>query len=165
MVRNLTILKNLVRINRLYSATSSQIEALMYAKLAVLELCGWVEEAMDQIVLDTSIRLLTVPTNQQFIETKVVRPTYGFEYDAHFRKMLMGVIGLIGVETMEGNVDRLLFDPMCGALSTLKPNRNTHSHTYLKGVTIRIDAPTNTIAHCRTICAGLRDVERVLGRM
>ena len=134
----------------------------MYAKLGVLELCGWVEESMDKIVIEASCRSLTAQSHRDYIEKQIVKRVHGFEYEDHFRKMLIGVIGLKGVQEMELQVDRALFDPMCGALNTLKPNRNSYSHTYLKGTTLVIDAPSVSIQHCQTIFAGLRDLENVL---
>lgn len=164
MISNLTILKNLIRINRLYSTASSPIEALLYAKLGIIELCGWTEEAMDAIVLGASQRSLTTQAHRVYIENQIVKKTYGFEYEAHFRKMLMGVIGLKGVQDLEANVNRAFFDPMCGTLNAIKPNRNRHSHTYLKA-TMTIDSPSVTIQHCRTIYAGLRDIDNVLKQL
>jgi hypothetical protein len=134
----------------------------MYAKLGVLELCGWIEESMDKIVIEASHRSLALQSHRDFIEKQIVKRNHGFEYEEHFRKMLIGVIGLKGVQEMESQVDRALFDPMCGALNTLKRNRNSYSHTYLKGTTIVIDAPSVSIQHCQTIFAGLREVENVL---
>ncbi len=162
MISNLSILKNLVRIDRLYQKPGPQIEALMHAKLGVLELCGWVEETMDKIVIEASQRCLASQSHRDYIENRVVKSTYGFQYEDHFRKMLIGVIGLKGVQEMESQVDRTLFDPMCGALTTMKPNRNSYSHTYLKGATVVIDAPSVSMQHCRTIYAGLKNVEDVL---
>lgn len=162
MISNLSILKNLVRIDRLYQQLGPQVESLMHAKLGVLELCGWVEETMDQIVIEASQRSLALQSHRDYIENSVVKTTYGFQYEAHFRKMLIGVIGLKGIQEMESRVDRALFEPMCGALTTMKPNRNSYSHTYLKGATIVIDAPSVSIQHCRTIYAGLKNVEDVL---
>jgi len=162
MISNLTILKNLVRIDRLYSAASSPIETLLYAKIGIIELCGWVEETMDAIVIGVSQRSLTTQAHRDYIEKQIVKKTYGFEYEAHFRKMLMGVIGLKGVQDMEAHVNRAFFDPMCGTLNAIKPNRNSHSHTYLKGATMAIDAPSVTIKHCQVIFAGLKDIDNVL---
>jgi hypothetical protein len=162
MISNLSILKNLVRIDRLYQKPGPQIEALMHAKLGVLELCGWVEETMDKIVIDASQRSLASQSHRDYIENSVVKTTYGFQYEAHFRRMLIGVIGLKGVQDMESKVDRALFDPMCGALTTMKPNRNSYSHTYLKGATIAIDAPSVSIQHCLVIYAGLKNIDNVL---
>lgn len=165
MITSLSILKNLIRINKLYTTTHSPIETLMYAKLGVLELCGWIEESMDKIVIEASHRSLASQTHRVYIEKQIVKRNHGFEYEDNFRKMLIGVIGLKGVQEMESQVDRALFDPMCGALNTLKPNRNSYSHTYLKGATTVIDAPSVSIQHCQTIFAGLRDVEDVLHKI
>jgi hypothetical protein len=137
----------------------------MYAKLGVLELCGWIEESMDKIVIEASQRSLASQSHRSYIEKQIVKSVHGFEYDKHFKKMLIGVIGLKGVQEMEAQVDHALFDPMCGALNTLKPNRDSHSHTYLKGTTMVIDAPSVSIQHCQTIFKGLRDVENVLHRI
>lgn len=162
MVQNLTILKNLKRIERLYATCGFPIEALLYSKLGVIELCGWVEESMDRIVIDMARRGLSSQVHRDHIEKDIVRKTYGFEYEKHFRKMLMAVIGLKGVQDMEAYVDPALFGPMCGALTTLKPNRDTYSHTYLKGATAFIDAPSISIQRCRTIRAGLQNIEDAL---
>jgi len=164
MISNLTILKNLVRINRLYSTANSPIETLLYAKIGIIELCGWIEETMDVIVLGVSERSLTSQAHRDYIEKQIVKKTYGFEYEAHFRKMLMGVIGLKGVQDLEANVNRAFFDPMCGSLNAIKPNRNSHTHTYLKA-TMAIDAPSVTIRHCQTIYAGLKDIDNVLQQL
>jgi hypothetical protein len=161
MISNLTILKNLVRVDRLYSAASSPIEPLLYAKIGILELCGWIEETMDAIVIDVSQRTLTTKAHRDYIENQIVKNTYGFEYEAHFRKMLMGVVGLKGVQDMEANVNRAFFDPMCATLKAIKPNRNSHSHTYIKGATMAIDAPSVTIKYCKIIFAGLKDISNV----
>ena len=72
-------------------------EALLFSKLATLELCGWIEVSMDDIVLRHSRRTLREPVNRAFCEKRIVKPIYGFDYDIHFRKMLMGLIGLEGV--------------------------------------------------------------------
>lgn len=165
MVSNLTILKTLVRINRLYSAASSPIETLLYAKIGIIELCGWVEESMDAIVIGVSQRSLTNQADRDYIEKQIVKKIYGFEYEAHFRRMLMGVIGLKGVVDMESRLNRAFFDPMCASLNAIKPNRNSHSHTYLKGATMVIDAPSKTIQHCQTIFAGLRDIDNILQKL
>jgi hypothetical protein len=163
MITNWSILKNLIRIDRLYCAAHSPIESLLYAKLGIIELCGWTEEAMDSIVLEVSRRRLTTRAHREYVENDIVKKTYGFEYETHFRKMLMSVIGLEGVQDMEANVNRAFFDPMCGSLKAMKPSRNSHSHTYLKA-TMTIDAPSVTIKHCRTIYSGLKDIDSVLQR-
>jgi len=94
MISNLTILKNFVRINRLYSTSNSPIETLLYAKIGIIELCGWIEETMDAIVLDVSQRSLRTQAHRVYIERQIIKNTHGFEYEAHFQKCLWELLGL-----------------------------------------------------------------------
>lgn len=165
MIAKSYIRDNLRCINRLYLGGCTPREARLYSKLATLELCGWIEVSMDDIVTRMSRRVLTQATHRKVLDNEVVRPIYGFDYEQHFRRMLMGLIGLRGVAEMERRVDRALFDPMCGALSTLKGARNTHAHTYLKGTTLTVDAPSVTLGRLEIVYAGLIEVDRVLRAM
>ena len=45
------ITSNLEAISQGYLKASSQSEAFYLSKLAILELCGWIEESMDDVVL------------------------------------------------------------------------------------------------------------------
>jgi hypothetical protein len=165
MIAKSYISQSIRRINRLYLGPCSAQEALLFSKLATLELCGWIEVSMDDIALCMARRVLREQSHRTVFENDVVRPVYGFDYEKHFRRMLIGVIGLQGVARMERRVDRALFDPMCGALSTLKPYRDKHAHTYVKGTTLALDAPSVTIARFETVYAGLKNVDAVLRAM
>src|SRR3990172_5850560 len=101
MVIKSLILSNLSIINRLYNNTSSQKEALFYSKLAILELCGWIEESMDVIVKNCANQKLRNNDNLIFLEKEIIKKVHGFDYHNNFRKMLMQVIGLIRLEIIE----------------------------------------------------------------
>jgi len=165
MVIKSYIEKNLRAINRLYNKSSRIQEGLFYSKLAILELCGWIEVSMDDIALRTAKRLIRDANHLHLFEKEVVKKVHGFDYEQHFRRMLIAIIGLKGIEQMERAVDQLLFLPMCGALNALKPYRDKHAHEYIKGVTLRLDAPSLTINRFYLVCKGLRDVEKVLKSM
>ena len=76
--------------------------------------------------------------------------------------MLEAVVGLSGVERMEGRVDPRLFQPMVAALECLKPYRDEQAHQYLKGTTLIIDAPSVTKSRFYLIFDGLKDLDNVL---
>ena len=162
MVTKSYIQRNLRRINRLYNVPCSPEEALLLSKLATLELCGWIEVSMDDIVIRMAKRLLSDPVDRATYESEFVNRVHGFDYQIHFRRLLMGLIGLQGVVLMEGGVDPSLFAPMRGALSSLKPLRDSHAHTYLKGSTLKLDAPSVSLARFSVLYAGLKNVETVL---
>jgi hypothetical protein len=50
MIAKTYILNNLSTIEKLYNDSSSIKNSLFYSKLAILELCGWTEESMDDII-------------------------------------------------------------------------------------------------------------------
>lgn len=162
MVAKSYITRSLSRIDRLYRGPCSAEEALFYSKLATLELCGWIEVSMDDIVARMAKRLLRYPADRVAYERDVVRRVHGFDYDRHFKRLLLGLVGYHGVAWMERRVDAAVFNPMCGALSSLKPVRDQLAHTYVKGTTLSFDAPSVARARFAIVYAGLKDVEAVL---
>ena len=162
MVVKSYIEQNLRTLNRLYRQSARSQEVLFYSKLAILELCGWIEVSMDDIALRTAKRLLRDAKHIKFFEDEILKKVHGFDYERNFRRMLMAIIGLQGIWQMERAVNQSSFQPMCGALTTLKPHRNKHSHEYVKGTTLQLDAPSLTITRFYTIYTGLTDIEKVL---
>lgn len=162
MIAQSYIIGNLEAINRSYLNVSSQRESFFLSKLAILELCGWIEESMDDVVMRCAIRHLKEPVNRKYCKDDFVKRTYGFDYHNNFRLMLIRLLGLINVENIESRVDRNKHDSMTAALSSLKAQRDTEAHTHLKGVTRTINAPSVTIAQFQPVYEGLREFDRVI---
>ena len=164
MIARSYITRNLDLINRSYLKASSQREAFFFSKLAILELCGWIEESMDDLVMRCAIRHLREPVNRDHCKKDFVERTYGFDYHKNFRFMLIRLLGLINVESIEARVDPTKLDSMTAALSSLKGQRNTEAHTHLKGTIRTINAPSVTIAQFQPLYDGLREFDRVVRR-
>lgn len=162
MIPQSYITSNLRAINRSYLKASSQRESFFFSKLAILELCGWIEESMDDVVMRCAMRHLKEPANRKYCKDDFVDKTYGFDYHRNFRFMLIRLLGLINVEKIEGRVDRTRHDSMTAALASLKKQRNEEAHTHLKGVTRTINAPSVTIAQFQPVYEGLREFDRVI---
>lgn len=150
------ILSNLNSLDRMYRGTSSSKAALFYSKLALLELCGWIEESMDDVVIRCSIRHLRQEANRNYIKNDVVKKNYGFEYNRHFRKMLIHLIGIVQVEKLEGRIDTSVKANFESTLGALKTARNSEAHTHIKGVTRVINAPSVTISQFTAVWNGLQ---------
>ena len=73
MIAHSDMTKTLRRLDLLYRKARSQREAHLFAKLAILELCGWIEESMDGVVLRCSIRCLAGSDNRTLIADDVVK--------------------------------------------------------------------------------------------
>jgi hypothetical protein len=162
MIARSYIESNLKQLDRLYNSAGSQKMKLYYSKLAMLELCGWIEETMDDVVIKCANRVLKVHSNKAYIADKVVKPTYGFEYEKHFRRMLVFVVGLMSVEKIEKNVDAVKYARFKSALGSLKAARNKEAHTHLKGITRTVDAPSVTMRNFVYVYEGLVEYQKKL---
>ena len=102
----------------------------LYSKIAVLELCGWLEQALDELVL-TYAQLQLSSEGIKTLKKDKINKISSFEYK-QFRDMLIYVIGLIHVEKLEESfaVSRLqdILD------KTLLMERKKHAHTTTAGV-------------------------------
>ena len=151
---------------RFQRRSSNPREPLYYAKLAIIELCGWIESAMDDIIRDCAGRCLRDPKNLRAIEDNVIERTHSFSYDPHFRLMLIHVVGLAKVEELERMLDANKFHMLKSALGTLKAQRDREAHTYTSGVTQTILAPSILISqHFPRVYEGLTDIERCVRRL
>jgi len=106
----------------------------MVAKFEIVKSCGWIEEEVDKLMLKYGVRCLK---NTEYPEKyqKVVKDVYGFDYEKHFRKMLIQLIGMYGtcrIEEKVGDTRRLQFKSVLGQLKTRRDNL---AHTQLKGQT------------------------------
>ena len=162
MIAKSYILSNLKTLDSRYRKATTPKDAKFVSKLAILELCGWIEESMDDIVMRCAIRHLKEQKNRKYCRDEIVKRTYGFDYESNFRSMLIRLLGLIAVEKIEQQVNVGLRDAMTAALGTLKTQRNTEAHTHLKGSTRLINAPSVTITQFQPVYAGLDDFDRTI---
>lgn len=165
MINKGQIEKNLTQIHNSYNKSRRLRQTLYFSKLAILELCGWIEESMDNVIQISAYRRLKKPDNLTFVEKQIIKRTYSFEYDQHFRNMLIQVIGIINVERLEDNLDRTKLDMMKSTLATLKECRDKQAHTHLKDTTMIIDAPSVTQSRFQIVYDGLKDIESCIRKM
>lgn len=161
MIAKTYIQENLRRLDVRHSHTSDIKLSFYYAKLAILELCGWIEMSMDDIVMRHCNRKLVIGANKKFMEKDVVSRTYGFDYDRHFRMMLIKLIGMVGTEQLESTLDALLQAKFKAELQSLKAIRDLLAHTYAKN-SPPIDAPSRTRARFVPLYEGLQAYDRAL---
>lgn len=133
-----------------------------YCKLAVIELCGWIEQAMDDIVLASARR--SSIAGLASLEERVKR-TYSFDYEDAFRPLLLLLVGYRQCEFIEVKLQGTptsAFSTMQNSLSNLRPHRNTHAHTHLESGTPQIMAPSNLRGQLKSIFKGLEELENEL---
>lgn len=131
------------------------------SKLAIMELCGWIEESMDDCILTASNRVLKEESNRNWIKNRV-RRNHGFEYEHHFKSLIINLIGIWGFEKIIGGISDAVELKFSSELKTLKKRRNAIAHTYIKGVTQEYDAPSTTIERLVHVKAGLKAYDAAL---
>lgn len=162
MIAKTYILENLGQLNSRFLRTSKPKDGIYFSKLAVLELCGWIEMSMDDIVLRTCQKRLSDPRNLKYVEKDVIARTYGFQYQLHWRNMLIRTLGIVRVEKIERAVNqqkRVNLESELGNLATI---RNSLAHTYVRGTQVQIDAPSVTMDRFTHLHDGLKEFERVI---
>ena len=118
------------------TSSISEIEkAKSYSKLAILELSGWVEESMYDLILDIADKELGSSNAKKRVK-KTISNINGFTYDTHFSEMLLKGIGIVNKEIVEKNVrdrNERKFMKFRIALKELYNRRNHLAHTFRKG--------------------------------
>ena len=80
MVKKTTIRENIKQLCKLYNNAPTPKYELYYAKLAIIELCGWIEESQDDIVRRCAKKNLKEIANIKTVES-TIKTNYGFQYD------------------------------------------------------------------------------------
>jgi len=123
---------------------------ILFAKMAILEYCGWLELTFDEIARNCVRRKLRTFAARKVLEDKITT-THGFTYKDNVRPLLIYGLGAIKLKRIEAKLNRN------GDLTRLKSNlgnmnkaRREAAHTFTSGRTSRFDAPSATISNFRS---------------
>lgn len=141
-------------------------ESKIYSKIAILELSGWVEESMDDIIWNLADKKLDSNKAKKRLK-KTISNVNSFTYEKHFSEMLRKAIGVINKEAIEKKIrDRtdgtlIKFE---NALKKLYSERNPLAHTFSQGKQEYIDSPSMVKKYYEDICFGLRVFEEEIAK-
>jgi hypothetical protein len=161
MIARSYIDRNLIYLDRVYRNATSTTEKNYCSKIAILELCGWIELSMDDIVLRGCVRALKQEKNRKAVREKV-KHNYGFEYQKHFVSLITSLVGFHGYETLEKKIPTMISVSFKSELGNLKVRRNSLAHTYYRGVTPYYDAPSITMSRYLSVANGLDAYDQAL---
>lgn len=113
-----------------YNTAQSLRELMLPSKAALLDVCGWLEEAMDKLVVDCAVRCNLSSARLQSVKQEYIKRTHGFDYERHFERMLAAVVGFKVLEQAETQIGPTTLTPFTAALSSLVPLRNHYAHTH-----------------------------------
>ncbi|MDM3851782.1 MAG: HEPN domain-containing protein [Aphanizomenon gracile PMC627.10] len=158
------IQKTLDDMDKFYNRTTDPNLKKYYSKLALLELCGWIEQAIDDIVLQCAKRCIKNPSYLKLIKNDV-KQISSFDYEKSFRDLLIKIIGLMNFEKLEKSVQPVSLTTLKPKLDSLKPLRNSHAHTHIENCTQTLNAPSFTKGDFIVIFNALKDYEKTLKRL
>lgn len=124
---------------------------VLYSKMAILEYCGWLELAFDEIARNCVRHKLRTTASRKDLEHQIDR-THGFTYKQNIAPLLaygLGTIKLIEVERKLKATGEL--QALTSHLGTMNQSRREAAHTFTSGRTSRFDAPSTTIASLNKI--------------
>lgn len=135
------------------SRKSSSLEAVLYSKLAIIELSGWIEETIDTILTDYLTRTINNSALRNTIEKEIIQRVYGFKYKTDFRPLMERILG---GEKFQYIISHLEKNGACtsqlhNALSNLNTRRERAAHAHQKGIMQSYDAPSWTIQQLNII--------------
>ncbi|MFA5238517.1 MAG: hypothetical protein WC476_02240 [Phycisphaerae bacterium] len=161
MIVKKNILKNLKTINKEYRHASTRpVHTELFAKLAILELCGWIEDGVDYMVLSYAKRYVRAQDNIKYFE-ETVKKVHNLGYE-NYRFLMTVLIGLPNFEYLERNIDPQILQNFKATMNYLKTSRDKLSHTYTVVVTRQIDGPSVTIQNFEKIYKGFKSFEKML---
>jgi len=108
MITKSHLLKNFNELDKLYNGATNKEndkQAIYYSKLALLELCGWIEESMDDIIRGYSNPKLKGKDNKEYLKNDIIGRNNGFSYTG-FREILVKTIGIIQLEKLEIKLEK-----------------------------------------------------------
>lgn len=94
------VASTLQQLDEWYNEPSAQAgdRPQLLSKLALLELCGWIEGEFDRLMIKAEGGRLK---NQKWFEKDILERTSGFTYTNHFRRMIVGVFGELFTQRIE----------------------------------------------------------------
>lgn len=165
MLAESELMANLDYHEQTYNSSTHDLRImLLSSKASILEVCGWIEQAMDLIVAEAAQRCALSQPRIKLIDEAYIGRTNGFSYQGHFEKMMVSVIGYRMLEAAEKQAGNAI-PAMDGALTFLTKLRNYYAHTHFnmtnpfpKNMT-GIPGPTATKGYAKTAIDGLTALE------
>ena len=137
------LIQNLETLDKYYlEQEESPLIAILFSKLAILELCGWIESYMQSIAqraLDES----SFERAHSLVKSAIDR-TYGFDYGRNLEPLFATSFGATTLARFEVEFQRRdILDALKSELGSITKIRNrlAHSYTSKTSVTQQIDAP------------------------
>ncbi|WP_455524138.1 hypothetical protein [Porphyromonas endodontalis] len=132
----------------------------LLSKTALIELCGWIEDSIDQILYDYLGSRLSNLDLVKNIKDQIKR-NHGFKYES-----VLGMLSMaIGARDLEILLSKIQFPILEGHLNAYSSKRNKAAHTHIVGTTPTYDAPSKILQDFKSIMSVITVIEREIGSL
>lgn len=150
MILKRDILPLLEDIDSAFGGADPQFSAL-YSKMAIIELCGWLEQSFDSIASRCVKNRIATPVYRDVFNS-IVSKNYGFHYTKNYRRMMLQTIGVLQMEQLELQLtatgEKNILE---STLEILGVERNRAAHTTTAGAMPTYQAPSTTISQFKNL--------------
>ncbi len=134
-----------------------------FGKLALLELSGWIENSVDEII-EKHCKKILKKKNLLERSKEVIKGVYTFDYQA-LTKLITRIFGMAHFLLIEEEVIRIFeknkLEAFKAELHSLKEKRDNYAHNSL-GFIQNIDAPQVHISSLKLITEGLNAFDKAI---
>lgn len=164
VVDYISIENTLLRLDTEYNASIADPDMpIFFSKLAVIELSGWLEDSVDDILYEY--------IGQHLLDSDVIDPVkdiiqknYGFKYSSNILKICLSVLGANNWENIVDKLKPVEYQNLKTITGSLTNSRNKAAHTS-SVVTRTFNAPSSTLADFRKLKPSIQIIEREVKMM
>lgn len=145
MINYTDIANTLNRLEREFTSCSDIQMSVLYSKLAVLELCGWIEQSVDTILYEyIDNNILDLDCKKRI--KNIIKKNYGFHYDNNLFPLFCSVLGINNLENIIDTLPSVNFQNLKILTDVYTKERNKAAHTDTPlGTTRTYKAPSQVI--------------------
>lgn len=132
------------------------------SRYAVVELCGWIEDEADDFCRRIASAYSFSDSDLEVVEAEI-RNNWGFDYQRHFRKLVVAVVGNAGfclLEELARQRNQALLSQFQNELRQLGTPRNKAAHSFMSASSFAFDRPGVTRGRADRVIAGFRLLEK-----
>lgn len=159
MINYTDIANTLNRLEREFTSCSDIQMPVLYSKLAVLELCGWIELSVDTILYEYVDNKILDSDCKKGIKT-IIKKNHGFHYDNNLFPLFCSVLGINNFENVIDALPSVNFQNLKAITDayTIERNKAAHTDTPL-GTTRTYKAPSQVLTDFNLIKPAIQIIE------
>ena len=155
--------RSYISISNRKNTKNTRIKLELLSKLAVLELSGWIETTIDQILVEYVSRKICDSDEQGRIRRNIIDRVYGFDLERNVWPLFERVLGVVNCKSMRTKLENTRgYDSFASDITTVHSLRRRQAHTCCAGpeVTRQIVAPSTTWGYFQNIYPIIQRIKR-----